>query len=196
MTAEVELLETPTGPVADVKPSPAVEGETLASALPQDDAVLRRHLRTFALWAILTLIVDQLSKVWIRAALSLGDEVPVLPGWVHLSHVLNRGAAWGMLSGQRLFLIGVTVVVIWVVSVWAREVVRRGAMARIGLGLILGGAVGNLIDRLRFGAVTDFIDLDTPVEWLRTFPVFNVADSALTVGVTLLLIGMIFHRRI
>lgn len=198
LTAEAELYESPTAPVVSVNPHlpvlPATDIASPSGAI-QPDTHERRHLLTFALLAITILVVDQLSKAWIRATLPHGAELPLWPGWVHLSHVLNRGAAWGMLSGQRVFLIGVTLIVIVVVSLWARDIVQRGTLARVGLGLVLGGAVGNLIDRIRFGAVTDFIDLDTPIAWLQTFPVFNVADSALTIGVTLLITGMIFHDR-
>ncbi|HVF09866.1 MAG TPA: signal peptidase II [Abditibacteriaceae bacterium] len=154
------------------------------------------YLVGFLLIAASVIIADQLSKAMIRATLPLGSEAPLVPGWAHLSHVLNSGAAWGILHGQRFFLIGVTLCVLVVVGLLAREFAARGAMAMSGLGLILGGAVGNLIDRLRFGSVTDFIDLDTPVVWLQRFPVFNLADAALTVGVTLLLIDLLLggHR--
>ena len=155
-------------------------------------ALLRRRLLMFALIAFGAVILDQLSKLWVRAAIPMNSDVPVLPGWVHLTHTLNHGAAWSMLSGQRWLLVGVTVIVVGVVVALARDFARRGTLPIVGLGLILGGAIGNLIDRVLAGAVTDFIDLDTPLRWLETFPVFNIADSALTVGVALLLIYTFF----
>ncbi|MDF2440820.1 MAG: signal peptidase, partial [Abditibacteriota bacterium] len=144
--------------------------------------------------ALATIVIDQLSKVAIRRALEMGDQIPLLPGWVHLSHVLNHGAAWGMMAGQRPLLIAIAVGVIAAVVWLAREQVSRGWRPTFGLGLILGGAVGNLIDRILFGAVTDFIDLDTSLSFIRTFPVFNGADSALTIGVILLLWDLMFDR--
>lgn len=154
-----------------------------------------KYFRWFTLVVLLTVAVDQLSKIAIRRALDMGDQIPLVPGWIHLSHVLNHGAAWGMMTGQRPLLIIIAVGVIAVVVWLAREQVSRGWRPTLGLGLILGGAVGNLIDRILFGAVTDFIDLDTPLSFVRTFPVFNGADSALTVGVILLMWDLAFDRR-
>jgi signal peptidase II len=99
------------------------------------------------------------------------------------------------LSGQRWFLIAVTLFVMFIVSQMARELAPHSKSARLGLGLILGGAIGNLIDRIWMGAVTDFIDMQTSIEWIRTFPIFNIADSALTVGVAILLFDFLLHRR-
>ena len=162
----------------------------------QGDENAPRALRIFALVALATVIADQLSKMWIRSWLPLGDENPILPGLLSLSHLLNHGAAWGMLSGQRWFLIGITLVVMVVVWQMARELAPESPWARVGLGLILGGAVGNLIDRVMAGAVTDFIDLGTSIHFIRTFPVFNLADSALTVGVILLILDILLNRRL
>ena len=151
-----------------------------------------RQLAGFFVIALLLVGADQASKAMIRATLSVGGQAPLLDGWAHLNHVLNYGAAWGIFDGQRFFLIGVTFFVLVVVGLLAREFAARGALAMSGLGLILGGAIGNLIDRLRFGAVTDFIDLDTPLIWIQWFPVFNIADAALTVGVALLLLDFLW----
>lgn len=148
----------------------------------------------FLLLAALVIGADQWSKFWLRSNLAAGDTRPIVPGWIHFSHVQNHGAAWSMLSGQRLFLVGITMAVIFIVGRLAPEILQRGILASAGLGLILGGAIGNLIDRILFASVTDFIDLDTPITWLRDFPVFNLADSALTVGVVLMLIVFMFGK--
>lgn len=149
----------------------------------------------FLIASVLVLLGDQLSKWWIRSHLALGDRLEVWPGVFHLEHVENHGAAWGLLSGQRFLLILFSIVVVAVVLAWAREVAAGGRLAATGLGLILGGALGNMGDRIFLGAVTDFFDVDTSVEFLRTFPVFNVADSALTVGVICLLISQLGWQR-
>lgn len=148
----------------------------------------------FLLAAILSLAADQGSKIWIRAQLPAGARLELVPDWIHLEHVRNFGAAWGVLSGQKWLLVAFTVLVIGVIGLSAREVAARGRLAATGFGLILGGAVGNLIDRIVFGHVTDFFDLDTPFPILQTFPVFNIADSALTVGVVLMLVSMFLTR--
>ena len=141
--------------------------------------------------ALMALGLDQLSKFWVRANMNEGAQLPLIPGWIHLEHVHNHGAAWGVLAGQKWLLIAFTVAVTALVLSSAREVSRRGKLAAIGFGWILGGALGNLLDRAAYGYVTDFFDLDTPLAWLQTFPVFNVADSALTGGVILMLITLL-----
>ena len=151
----------------------------------------RARMGWFAGAAITALALDQTSKIWVRSHLAPGETKPLFPGWIHAEHVQNHGAAWGVLSGQKWLLILFTVAVTALVISSAREVSRRGKLAAIGFGFILGGALGNLIDRVMFGYVTDFFDLDTPVAWLRTFPVFNVADSALTCGVVFMLVTLL-----
>lgn len=144
--------------------------------------------------ALLSFALDQASKIWIRHALPVGGSQPFLPGVMHLEHVQNYGAAWSILSGQKWLLVGFTSLVIVIIIRSAREVAAHGKLAAGSLGLILGGACGNLFDRIWFGQVTDFFDLDTPVHAIQTFPVFNVADSALTVGVIAMLLSLFLTR--
>jgi signal peptidase II len=160
----------------------------------RDVAAERSRLTLLVAIGLLALLLDQWSKAWIRSNLAPGEGIAVWPGVMHLSHVWNRGAAWGMLSGQRLVLVGFSVLVLVGVASMVRDFAQRGHLATVGLGLIVGGAIGNLIDRVLLGHVTDMFDMDTGWHWLRTFPVFNVADSALTVGVCLLLIHFVFDR--
>lgn len=145
--------------------------------------------------AALALVLDRASKAWVNSHIPLNGRLELVPGWIHLSHVQNHGAAWSVLSGQRAFLVGFTLVVIVMLALSAREIARQGAFAATAFGLIVGGALGNFIDRVWRGSVTDFFDLDTPFAWLRTFPVFNIADSALSVGVVLLLLAMALKGR-
>lgn len=151
-------------------------------------------MRLFSFVAALAFALDQISKIWIRHALPVADTRELWPGIIHLEHVQNYGAAWGVLSGQKWLLIAFTLLVVGLILHSAREVVARGTVATLGFGLILGGAVGNLFDRIVFGHVTDFFDLDTSLAALQTFPVFNVADSALSVGVVLMLASLFFSR--
>ncbi|MFZ5899099.1 MAG: signal peptidase II [Bacillota bacterium] len=140
--------------------------------------------RIFWLTALLTVIFDQASKWIIASALSLGESVPVIPGVLYLTHVHNRGGAFGLLDGQVGVLIGVTVAVVLAAVVGYPKVVKAG-LAVPG-GLILGGAIGNLADRLRLQSVVDFIDF-------RVWPVFNVADVAIVLGVGLVLLRSFKH---
>lgn len=130
--------------------------------------------------AALTLGADQLTKLLVVRTFTPGESLPLIPHVVHLTYIHNTGAAFGMLKGQQALFIGLSLVVVgWI----ARELLTKPSMARTAAwacGLVAGGAVGNLIDRVRLGYVIDFIDL-------RVWPVFNVGDSAITIGVALLL---------
>ena len=129
--------------------------------------------------------------VW--ASARVGPSCRVGFTWNTFRIMARRGAFW---PDKKWLLILFSVVVTICVIISACEVSRKGRVAAVGFGWILGGALGNLVDRVVYGYVTDFFDLDTPVGWLQNFPVFNVADSALTAGVILMLITLFrFSRR-
>jgi signal peptidase II len=141
----------------------------------QASRVLARSL----LLCTVALLLDQLSKVLILHFFDAGESLPVFPGIFHLTYVQNTGAAFGLLKGQQaLFMIFSCAVIIWMIGSLKRSA-RQGSLDWAS-ALILAGALGNLIDRARMRFVIDFIDL-------RVWPVFNVADSALTIGVAVLL---------
>ena len=134
----------------------------------------------FFLTAFLIVAADQLSKIWIRANLAIGQSL-FEAGFFRLTHVHNTGAAFGLFRGQSFSLTIVASVGIGVLLVYAFLAYRRlsfldNTLGKASLGLVLGGTVGNLIDRLRFGYVTDFIDFGF-------WPAFNIADSAIVIGV-------------
>ena len=160
---------------------------------------MSKSFKPFVITAFLVVLLDQLSKLWIRSTLPIGETRPILENWIVLTHSKNAGAAWGMMSGQRWLLIlvsiGVGAFILFMAREFAREAKGR-VLALSALGLIFGGAVGNLIDRIAFGVVTDFFDLQTSVQYLRTFPIFNIADSALTIGVILLMLHFLLHREV
>ena len=140
------------------------------------------------LLASLVVVADQFSK-WVASAhLDYAAPVPVW-FWLNITLHHNQGAAFSFLSGaggwQRWFFAGLAVVVSAAIAVWLRQVPRSQALLAGGLALVLGGAVGNLADRLRLGYVVDFISVHYR-EWY--FPTFNVADAAITVGAALILI--------
>lgn len=122
--------------------------------------------------------LDRLTKWVVEGQLALGESVPVWPGVFHLTHIRNPGAAFGILPNQTVFFIVVTLVVIAVI-IYLGPKAKNYPVLRLALGLQLGGALGNLVDRLRYGSVTDFLDF-------RVWPVFNIADSAIVVGGILL----------
>lgn len=141
----------------------------------------------FGVTLVGVLIADQVTKALIRAKLAVGASVPLIDGFMDLTHVRNTGAAFGLFPGRIPVFVGIsTLVLAGIVWVWWR-MKPRSTWAVLALGLIAGGAMGNLIDRITAGRVTDFFD----VGW---WPVFNVADIALDVGVAVLLVWLLFSR--
>jgi signal peptidase II len=146
--------------------------------------------------ASLVVLADRLTKHFVRTSLRPGQSLPLIP-WLspvlQITYVTNTGAAFGLFPGWSQILIVIAVIVI-AALVWYYFQLPEGQwLMHVALGLQLGGATGNLIDRLRFGgSVLDFIDLNF---WpLRRWPVFNVADSSIVVGVTLLTLLMLWDE--
>lgn len=133
--------------------------------------------------------LDQLTKAWVRRRYAVGDSEAVLGGFFHITHVENPGAAFGLFPNQTAFFIVVTAVVLVLTFAYRGHIARERPLLKVGYALGIAGAIGNLIDRIRFGVVTDFIDFGF-------FPVFNVADSAIVVGVALLLWGIVREDRL
>ena len=150
--------------------------------------------RRLEIWVPIVIVaLDQLTKAIVRSTLPLHASVTVIPGLMDFTHVRNTGAAFGLLNAAdfrfKTVLIGVIAVAALVgVGIYAASLARHEIMARVGLALIIGGAAGNLIDRVVIGSVVDFVD----VYW-RTwhFWVFNVADSAISVGVAVMILDML-----
>jgi signal peptidase II len=144
----------------------------------------------------LVVLVDQLTKHLVTASLAEGqswDVVPWLAPIFRITHVTNTGAAFGLFRGWGDFFTIVAAVVIVAIIVYYRQLPGGQRLMRVALGLQLGGAIGNLVDRLRQGFVVDFIDLNF---WpLHEWPVFNLADGSLVTGVTLLAALMIWEER-
>jgi signal peptidase II len=139
----------------------------------------------------LTLALDQLSKIWIRSNLPVGQWLPE-DGFFRLTHVRNTGGVFGLFQGQSLALIIVALVAaVFILStlfIYRRSPFLDSILVRLAFGLILGGAIGNLIDRLSLGYITDFISVGI-------WPAFNLADSAVVVGVIILAYSLIRGRK-
>lgn len=152
------------------------------------------HWRGPELWlAAFIVVADQLTKAAVRAKLGLHDSVTIIAGLLDLTHVRNTGAAFGIMNGvdfehKAMVMVAVAIVALVAVGLYAAALPAGQRIARFGLALILGGAVGNLIDRAAMGYVIDFVD----VYWRGIhFWAFNVADSAITVGVVLMLLDVV-----
>ena len=151
----------------------------------------------FFVTILLVVGFDQASKLWILQNFELYDSTVIIPGLFNLTFLRNTGAAFGMFAGhpswwRQLFFIGVAVVALVVILVFQRKLGRQNSLYTISLAFIGGGAVGNLIDRIRYGSVVDFLDVYIG---RHHWPAFNVADSAITVGVCLFLLTQFQEER-
>ncbi len=136
-----------------------------------------------ALIAALVVGFDQLSKFVVVSLMETGQSIPVIENFLYLTYVRNPGAAFGMLPYRTAFFVAVTMVVMVFIIYYYRSLPQGFGLMRVGLALQLGGALGNLIDRLRSTYVIDFIDF-------TIFPpVFNLADSAIVIGIMLFLLA-------
>jgi signal peptidase II len=155
---------------------------TVAAESPRTSSFPLRGLLFLGL-AALVVVVDQLTKRLAEDRLRGQRSVPVVDDLLRLTYVENRGAAFGLLQDQTAFFVFVGILVIGVIAASYRYLPRSGFRLHLALGLQLGGAIGNLIDRIRQGYVVDFVDFGYRSNW---WPVFNVADSAIVIGVALL----------
>lgn len=152
--------------------------------------------KLFSLIALISLVVDQATKLSIDRSMSLYQSIPVIDGFFNIFYIRNKGAAFSFLShaSWRLpFFIMVSTIASLVILIAFRKLRDDQKFAQVSLALIFSGAVGNLIDRIRLGEVIDFLD----VYW-KTYhwPAFNIADSCICVGVALLALDMLKEERL
>ena len=153
----------------------------------------RRGIWSFFLTALLVVVADQLSKLWIRSYPE--GETIFQVGFFRIIHVQNTGAAFGLFQGQAFALaiisfVGVAVLLLYALLFYRRSPLLDSILSRIAIGLILGGVIGNLIDRIRYllhqlGGISDFISIGI-------WPAFNIADSAVVVGVIIFAYSLLF----
>ena len=153
---------------------------------------MKRHHLLFVMTVLVIVVLDQISKVYIDTHMTLHDSIPVVQGFFNITYVRNPGAAFGFLADstplvRAFFLIGVSIFASGLIVYYVMKMKTEDILLTYGMSLIMGGAVGNLIDRVRLGEVIDFLD----VYW-KTYhwPAFNVADSLICVGVGLLALDM------
>jgi signal peptidase II len=182
---------------ADTPPSPAAEAG-LPGALPvAPPAVARARIHLFWWVSLAVLLLDQISKALVRTHLPEFDSVTVVTNFIDFTHVQNKGVAFGLLNDAPLPFKGsvtsaLALVALVGIGLYAKHLRREEWVARLGLSLILGGAVGNLIDRLRVGYVVDFVD----VYWHTWhFWAFNAADASITIGAILVFLDLLLVSR-
>jgi len=139
-------------------------------------------------FAIFVILFDQASKLFIQYKMKIGESIPVIKGIFHITYIENPRTSFGLFEYNNLFfVIAALVSVILVILIYKKIIFKKDPFMYIPLTLVLGGAVGNLIDRVRIdGKVIDFIDF-------RIWPVFNFADSAIVCGMLILLIHLLFR---
>ncbi|TMD49682.1 MAG: signal peptidase II [Chloroflexi bacterium] len=145
----------------------------------------RRALMIAAAIALLVLVIDQASKAWARGALAPGREVTVIPGWLWYRLASNTGATLGLGSGHNEVFAALALIIVAAIAVLAVRGNAGGVLGIGALGAVAGGALGNLVDRVRVGSVTDFIEVHV---WPTDF---NLADAAIRIGVVLFLLAIL-----
>jgi len=144
-----------------------------------------RAIVSVAAIALLVLVLDQASKVWARGGLTPGRKVTVIPGWLSFQLASNSGATLGLGSGHNELFAALALIVVVAIGVLALRGNIGGVFGILALGAIAGGAIGNLVDRVRLGSVTDFVEV-------RYWPTdFNLADAAIRLGVVLFLLALL-----
>ena len=147
----------------------------------------------FLLIAAVIVAFDQLTKQLITRNMQLGESNSIIENFLYITYHRNTGAAWGILQGQMILFYIVTAITVIGIIIWYRKLnMRKERILAIGLMFVLGGALGNFIDRVMYQAVIDFIHT---VWWGRHFPIFNVADMALVSGMILILFDVIIVDR-
>lgn len=135
----------------------------------------------------LVFALDRLTKYFIIKSLAPGQSIKIIPGVFHITPVFNNGAAFGVLQNCALFFIIFSFAAIALMLLVIFKAQRLDTLLAAALALILGGAAGNLVDRLKFGHVIDFLDF-------RIWPVFNIADSCISIGIALIAFSFIFKK--
>jgi signal peptidase II len=141
--------------------------------------------------------LDQLTKYWINTTVEFAERIEVIPGLFDITHARNAGGAFsffanGPLEYRMVFFVGTTLFAIVLLLVFFRKLRSDEVLSATALGVVLGGALGNLTDRLRFGEVVDFLDVHLFGGY--TWPTFNVADSAIVIGVILLIVEIFLTK--
>ncbi|MDH4222258.1 MAG: signal peptidase II [candidate division Zixibacteria bacterium] len=168
-------------------------------------------MRKKFLWlSLLVLVLDQLSKTLVSSFMKIGESISVLGIFFRLTYVFNPGGAFGTKLGNNIFYAILSVLAIIIAYYFFLKSKKEGKFLHIAFSLVLGGAAGNLLDRIRYGEVADFLDFDffnikiPPFKFgfinysgffLDRWPVFNIADSAVTIGMILILWYVIIPRK-
>lgn len=137
------------------------------------------------LLALAIIVIDQLSKIYIQDHMVIGMSVPVIQDVFHITYILNPGAAFGLLEHQTAFFVVIAICMCLAAIYFYPQIPRDRQLLRFGMGLMVGGAIGNVIDRINTGYVVDFFDF-------RIWPIFNIADIGIVCGVGCIIFSIIY----
>ncbi|WP_303997279.1 signal peptidase II [Megamonas hypermegale] len=137
------------------------------------------------LLVLFIILLDQIIKYFVSTNMFLGQSIPVLPQIFHLTYIQNPGAAFGILENQRYLFILIAAVLIVAVIYFYKKIIQLSKLFQVGIALLFGGAIGNMIDRIFIGRVIDYIDF-------RIWPVFNLADIAIVSGCAIIAFNLLF----
>ena len=146
----------------------------------------------YYLIALFVIAIDQISKWLIVKNMEFGTSIPIIDNVLYITSHRNRGAAWGILEGKMWFFYVITVVFVGFIVFYMKKYAKTDKLLGVSLGLILGGAIGNFIDRVFRQEVVDFIHVYI---FSYNYPVFNIADSALCIGVVLIIIQTLLEGK-
>jgi len=146
----------------------------------------------YYLFALIVIGIDQLTKWLVIQKMDLYESIPIIDHFFYITSHRNAGAAWGILQGQMVFFYIVTIFVIIGLVYYMEKYARNNKLTAVSLSLILGGEIGNFIDRLLRQEVVDFLDV---MIFKYDFPIFNIADSCLVIGVILIFIATIMEEK-
>ncbi len=137
---------------------------------------------------IVILLLDQITKFIVASSMRVGDSFNVIPNFLNITSHRNNGAAWGILSGKMSFFYIITIIILVVLIIFYIKEAKQHLLMQVAISLLFAGALGNFIDRVLHGEVVDFVDTNI---FGYNFPIFNVADSSLTIGVLLIVIALL-----
>ncbi len=146
------------------------------------------YIGVYLLVAILVIVFDQVTKWFIATSMKIGDSYEVIPNFLNITSHRNNGAAWGILSGKMGFFYIITLIILVVLIVFYIKEAKFNLFMQVAISLLFAGALGNFIDRILHGEVVDFIDTNI---FGYDFPIFNIADSSLTIGVLFVIIALL-----
>lgn len=152
--------------------------------------ITRNKERIYSI-ACIFLIIDQLIKILIKTKMNLLQEITIIPNFFSIYYIENEGAAFSILQNKTIFLIVISIICIMLIDRYLSKAKDLTKLTRISFGMLLGGMIGNLIDRLLYGTVTDYLAFNF---FSHSFPVFNFADIGITIGVLLIIVMTILEE--